>query len=382
MTTLAINPDEGRYHRQELISWWDQDRLRAARVLVVGAGALGNEIVKNLALLGVGLIEIVDMDKVEHSNLARCVLFSDSDQGRYKADVVAERAAAMNPDVRTRSHHTKVERLGLGYLRHFDLVIAGLDSREARLWVGTACRKLGKTWIDGAIEGLRGLARVFPPTGACYECTLGEADRAILSSRRSCALLSVAEMRTGHVPTNATTASVIAAVQVQEAVKLLVGRDDLVALFNRSFNFTGDVMDTYNVDYVEDESCLSHDRYSNVMSLEIEESATARDILGLVAAEPDAVIGFEDDLVLAGKCHECDRTVDLLAFRSALASGSGECVCGTALTLEAVRTMTATDPIAALPLNNWHPALEELVTIRTSAGRRHVAVAFEGRHHP
>ena len=379
MTILEVNLDEGRYHRQELISWWDQARLRAARVLVVGAGALGNEIVKNLALLGVGSIEIVDMDKVEYSNLARCVLFADTDRGRFKAEVVAERAAQMNPDVRATARSTKVERLGLGYLRHFDLVIAGLDNREARLWVGTSCRKLGMTWVDGAIEGLRGLVRVFPPTGACYECTLGEADRAILSNRRSCALLSVEQMQTGHVPTNATTASVIAAIQVQEAVKLLVGRDDLVALFNRAFHYTGDVMDTYAVDYVEDEYCISHDHYANVTSLELDTTATARDVLSLVAGGAGAVLGFEDDLIVSGTCHGCGNKVDLLRFKGALRPGSGECSCGTALTLEAVRTVTADDPIAALPLHSWDPALEELVTIRTPAGRRHVTLNFEGR---
>ena len=379
MTALEVSLEDGRYHRQELISWWDQSRLRAARVLVVGAGALGNEIVKNLALLGIGSIEVVDMDRVEHSNLARCVLFTDEDRGRFKAEVVAERAANLNPDVRAVAHTVRVERLGLGYLRHFDLVVAGLDNREARLWVGTSCRKLGLTWIDGAIEGLRGLVRVFPPTGACYECTLGEADRKILSNRRSCALLSVEQMETGHVPTNATTASVIAAIQVQEAVKLLVGREDLVALFNRAFQYTGDVMDTYTIDYVEDEYCLSHDHYTDVVALDVDTTATAQEVLSLVAAAgTEAVLGFEDDLIVSGSCQECGCSVDLLRFRSALGPGSGECSCGAPLTLEAVRTMAADDAVAAIPLHSWDPALEELVTVRTPTGRRHIALHFEG----
>ena len=65
-----------KYNRQKGITWWDQSALRASHVLVVGAGALGNEIVKNLALVGVGKISIVDMDQIEHTNLARCVFFS------------------------------------------------------------------------------------------------------------------------------------------------------------------------------------------------------------------------------------------------------------------------------------------------------------------
>ena len=72
---VEIDPDEGRYHRQNLITWWDQSRLQSARVLVVGAGALGNEIVKNLVLVGVGTVIVVDMDTIENSNLSRCVFF-------------------------------------------------------------------------------------------------------------------------------------------------------------------------------------------------------------------------------------------------------------------------------------------------------------------
>lgn len=72
MKPLAItDPQRDRYHAARLIGWWDQQRLARARVLVVGAGALGNEVLKNLALLGVGRIYIVDFDQVEMSNLSR-----------------------------------------------------------------------------------------------------------------------------------------------------------------------------------------------------------------------------------------------------------------------------------------------------------------------
>ena len=70
----ALTLTEGRFARLEAIEWWDQSLLRNARILVVGAGALGNEIIKNLALLGVGNVIIVDMDRIELSNLSRSVL--------------------------------------------------------------------------------------------------------------------------------------------------------------------------------------------------------------------------------------------------------------------------------------------------------------------
>ncbi|MEI6763942.1 MAG: ThiF family adenylyltransferase, partial [Actinomycetes bacterium] len=90
---------ESKYARTDLITWWDQSKLSKSRVLVVGAGALGNEIVKNLTLIGVGHITLVDMDSIEHSNLSRGVFFRMGDEGRFKSEIVAERAMQLNPDV-------------------------------------------------------------------------------------------------------------------------------------------------------------------------------------------------------------------------------------------------------------------------------------------
>src|SRR5437763_405877 len=89
---------EDRYARHRLMDWWDQKRLADAKVLVAGAGAIGNEVLKNLALLGVGHILVVDFDRVELSNLTRSVLFRDSDIGQSKARIAAERAREINPD--------------------------------------------------------------------------------------------------------------------------------------------------------------------------------------------------------------------------------------------------------------------------------------------
>src|SRR5688572_22596108 len=84
--------EEDRFDRLRRIEWWDQGRLSRARVLVIGLGALGNEILKHLALLGVGHVFIVDFDTVERSNLSRSVLFRDGDVGRTKVETAARAA--------------------------------------------------------------------------------------------------------------------------------------------------------------------------------------------------------------------------------------------------------------------------------------------------
>src|SRR3954453_12506956 len=86
------NADEDRFARFRLIGWWDQQKLSRARALLIGVGAIGNEILKNLALLGVGNVFVTDLDVVANSNLSRSVLFRGSDCGRPKVEAAAERA--------------------------------------------------------------------------------------------------------------------------------------------------------------------------------------------------------------------------------------------------------------------------------------------------
>ncbi|MDB5324887.1 MAG: UBA/THIF-type binding protein, partial [Phycisphaerales bacterium] len=84
-----VAEQDGRFDRFKLIGWWDQRRLSEAKVLVIGAGALGNEIIKNLALLGVGHVVIADKDTIENSNLSRSVLYRADDTGQMKATTAA-----------------------------------------------------------------------------------------------------------------------------------------------------------------------------------------------------------------------------------------------------------------------------------------------------
>src|SRR5206468_11056095 len=151
--------EEDRFHRFKLIGWWDQQKLAAAKVLVVGAGALGNEIVKNLALLGVGNVLIADMDRIENSNLSRSILYRASDNGAFKAQAAARAAKDVYPDIKSHAFvGNVVYDLGLGVFRWADLVIGGLDNREARLAINRNSWRVNRPWTDGAIEQIQGTA--------------------------------------------------------------------------------------------------------------------------------------------------------------------------------------------------------------------------------
>src|SRR6185369_7975526 len=115
---------DDRYSRLRLIGWWDQEKIRAAKVLVVGAGAIGNEVLKNLALLGVGRIWVIDLDEIEDSNLTRSILFRHEDCGKSKAIAAAEEVRNINPDVNiTPIHGNVITDIGLGLFREVDVVI-------------------------------------------------------------------------------------------------------------------------------------------------------------------------------------------------------------------------------------------------------------------
>ncbi|HET9450292.1 MAG TPA: ThiF family adenylyltransferase [Aggregicoccus sp.] len=329
MKRLVLTED--RFSRFELIDWWDQRRVAQARVLVAGAGALGNEVVKNLALLGVTQLVLVDMDVVETSNLSRSPLFRPADAGRAKVDAAAESARSLYPDMRVQPLRANVVHdLGLGLFRWADVVIGALDNREARLSLNRSSYRVGRPWIDGAIESLSGVARVFvPPEGPCYECTMSARDWQLLESRRSCSLLNSQLQEQGKVPTTPTTSSVIAAIQCQEAVKLLHGQPTLAGA---GFVFDGLNHDSYVTRYQRSADCLSHDPLEHlervprgVAEVTVREAlAWGRRTLG-----PTAGLEFGRELLAGLDCPQCGGSERLFRPLSQVGEAQGLCpACG------------------------------------------------------
>lgn len=322
--TTAASDD--RFHRFGLIGWWDQARLAQAKVLVIGAGALGNEIVKNLALLGVGNLLIADLDHIENSNLSRSILYREADNGKPKAEVAAEAAREIYPDIQAHAFHGNVVYdLGLGVYRWADVVIAGLDNREARLAINRNCWKVNRTWIDGAIEQIQGCARVFEPDGPCYECTMSKIDWQMLEKRRSCNLLTRDEMETGRTPTTPTISSVIAGVQCQEAIKHLHG---LPTMAGSGWVFDGLSGDSYRVEYQRKEECYSHETIEEIIALDVgHDDITVAELL----AQAKQIAGKDVELELARDvleklvCPKCQQEEALFASLGSVRESQAWC---------------------------------------------------------
>lgn len=168
------------YDRQFRLEGWSQNLVKDSRVLMVGVGGLGCEIAKNLAMLGVGHIDLVDLDIIEHSNLNRQILFAGAKLGAPKAVVAAKKLTEINPNIVIKGYHTSLERLDPTLYQAADIVIGGLDSMNARLNLNAQCMRFRKPLVDGGVSGYHGhVYTVFPYKNACYECNplpVGESD--------------------------------------------------------------------------------------------------------------------------------------------------------------------------------------------------------------
>jgi len=340
--------EEDRYSRLRLIPWWDQERLKNATVMVVGAGAIGNELIKNLTLLGIGKILVYDMDAIESTNLTRSVLYRAKDVGRYKAEVAAERAKEMNPDVKAKAFIANIiDDVGLGVFRRMNVVLGGLDNREARLHINQSCYKVNRPWIDGAIEALNGFARVFiPGQGACYECTMTETDWMLINKRKSCALLTHEQMAEGKIPTTPTSSSVIAGIQVQEMLKLLHADRNLPTLAGKGYVFNGLTHDSYVVEYQRKEDCMSHDTYENIIEKSWSVKTTSlKEILNEIQAElgEKAVIDFDRDIATTAVCS-CSEHKNLFTPVHKLKGEMLVCPkCGSQMSFDSIHSLNGTE---------------------------------------
>jgi molybdopterin/thiamine biosynthesis adenylyltransferase len=217
--------------RQELIDGWNQEKLRKTTVLIAGIGALGNEVAKNLAQLGIGKLILIDMDAIEYSNLNRTILFTKDDVGRKKVDVAKENLEKIAPDVKVEAYDCTLQALLDKFPNIFespDVLMGCLDNMEARFLLNHISIFNRIPLVDGGMIGFGGSIQVvIPPYTPCLECNASRDVYANIGKRFSCTIgdyidLTEAERRVG-IPSVSTVTSVVAGLQSQEALKIILG---------------------------------------------------------------------------------------------------------------------------------------------------------------
>ena len=311
---MDISSDEGRFSRQEILPWWDQSKLGDAKVLVCGAGGIGNEVAKNLALAGVGHLSIVDMDMVDKSNLARCVFFNEASVGQPKSSVIAASLNAQIHEVEAQGYVAQIQDMGTPFLTQFNLIIGALDNLGARHWVNRAARATGKTWLDGAAEGFVSQIKSFTPSGPCLECGLSASEMDHLFSRKSCGLVS----KNNGESLNPTTffASTISSVAItgallaQEALTYLIRGEDYLAFKAKKWMLHGETMTTQLFPLSENPNCLAHEYPANLIEAfecknlkELCSEALSRGLM-----QQDLNFEFDESVALLASCNECNSS--------------------------------------------------------------------------
>ena len=286
-------PESNKYEWGEgvftLLSWFKKEKVKNARVLVAGAGALGNEVVKNLALFGVGHIYVCDFDQIEISNLTRSVLFREEDayNHAYKAEIVAKRAKEINPQIEvTPIVGNLFSEVGFGLYKAVDVIIGCLDSRIARYQLNRLSLRAGKTWIDGSIENLTGVVKVYTPGVSCYECGLSREEFNNIMLRTGCADVVRTQTSAGRIATTPISASIIGAMQVQEAMKVIHTEEGqpvpFKTLSGKMWRFEGmtNAVNVYKYSSWKN-NCPAHERWDNVVRGEnLSANMTIAQILG------------------------------------------------------------------------------------------------------
>ena len=218
-TATLTNDEILRYSRHLImpeVGMEGQQKLKAARVLCIGAGGLGSPLALYLAAAGVGTLGIVDFDVVDYTNLQRQIIHSTADVGRKKLDSAAEKLKAINPFLNIRKFETRLSSdNALELFRDFEIIADGTDNFPTRYLVNDACVLTGKPNVYGSIFRFEGQASVFAmKEGPCYRCLYPEPPPPGLVP--SCAEGGVLGILPG----------LVGVIQATEAIKLILGKGD------------------------------------------------------------------------------------------------------------------------------------------------------------
>src|SRR5215471_7077476 len=219
---MPLSPsDLARYSRHlalREIGVAGQEKLKAAKVLVIGAGGLGSPSILYLAAAGVGTIGIVDFDKVDVSNLQRQILFASASVGAPKAEVAKARLLELNPDLKIHAHQVELRAANvLEIFSNYDIVLDGTDRFATRYLTNDACVLQRKPLVSAAIHRFEGQAMTYvPDRGPCYRCLFPEPPTDGLVP--NCAEAGVLGVLPG----------VLGTIQATEAIKLITGIGELL----------------------------------------------------------------------------------------------------------------------------------------------------------
>ncbi len=343
---------------------WDAGRLLRTRIVLSGAGGLGAEVARQLALAGVGRLVLADSGLVEAEDVAASGLYRPVDTGMPRAQILQARLAAVAPDLKSHVVPEGPLALGAGVVRNADLVIALDVAPRARLVLDRWCKRSGKPWIDVSLGVFHGSFRVFDATrGACLECGIAESERRALTS-------SLPPAPGSAVLSTPATTCVLAGLVAQAAIKVLCPRDGLPDPGGKETFYNGRT-DSLGFRLLERRASCVHPGPAEVISGPWSGDTRLGDLLGVARDVLGDDVRLELDRPIAWKLV-CDRcALSWQGFRSALTLGERDLACsacGSLRRAEVLAQVAAQTPFLGMPVRAMGLPLLPLFVARSSKG--------------
>ncbi len=345
-----------RFSRHILLPEWDQSRLGGATVIIMGIGALGNEVAQCLALAGVGRLILCDPDVIEKSNLSRTPLFRECDIGRLKVEAAAEVLTDLAPGLRVEPRAQRLETgAGLAELRDATLTLGCLDSRAARLELAGRCGLVRAPWIDGGTGPWTGELRLYlDPDGPCYGCGQDAEALAINDDPLSCGVPVTGSPTGAAAPISAAIGSQMALFAVRFLMGLEVPRDVLV--------FDGGQGRLEHVRQSRDPDCPYHRTIETVRPIRLSAQNTAGELLEALGSNKTPLSW--NPIRLQSECSQCGFKVKKPGPLPATEDRCPNC----STVLRSRTTLEVTDTLADIRLIDLGIPEREIVAVRTTEG--------------
>lgn len=308
------------FARQELVLDGETgNRIRQTRVLVVGAGAGGNEVLKNLALMGFGHFTIVDFDLVESSNLSRTTLFSKEHIGQPKSVVAAEVLGklSLHESPQITSYNLRMQDVGKQIFLDNDIVISCVDTNDARAYLNEWCVRLRRPFLEMGFENFLVQVCFFPnaaPSDACLREVIGYGE--LGGRRQSCSRLKMADTQLQHIPTIQVSSALAGAFVATEVILHLQGRS---RLRNKLLQYSADYHRCDVIEIPQSERCHLHGQGEfALVEAGLDHTATVRELLERMKdlTGEECLLRLPDEFIFSMECEGCGKELPIGRFRT------------------------------------------------------------------
>ena len=310
------------YHARQkgVISKETGDRIKTSKILVIGAGAGGNEVLKNLALMGFGNFTIVDFDPIEDSNLSRTTLFSKEDIGKPKAEIAAKTLSqvSLHEKPNILGINAKIQDIGKQIFLNNDIIICCVDTMNARAYINDWCVRLKKPLFELGFDKFMVQVSFFPnekQTDACLREVIGYGD--FSGARNSCSKLKVIDSELAHIPTIQVAAALAGALLATEVVMFLQGTSKLK---NKLLQYAADYHRILKIDYPQSNKCVlhKHNDYKIFKSKLNPKENSFNDLLIEMKKEfnSDFYINWYEEYIYSMECENCRKEILIKKFKS------------------------------------------------------------------